>query len=650
MTTTLAEDAVRGLVEPGVYANDAGDDWEVVPQTYGPTWDKDPHWDGPRSPQGYILPKLTIGWQVIHWVEANLLAEELDEYERPLPFKLTNEQKRFILWFYAIDESGHFVYREIVLQRLKGWGKDPIAAVIAAVEFVGPCRFSGWSMIDQPEIGVMKGEPVAKAHPRAWVQIAAVSKEQTKNTMTIFAALFSEECQRTHSIDIGKQIIYAYSGAKRIEAVTSSPRSLEGNRPTLVIKNETHHWLSNNEGHAMADAIERNATKAKGGAARTLSITNAYEPSDNSVAQQERESWEAGEAGLSIKTDTMYDSLEAPPSALLRPKMDETLSAEDKETLIRRYLTRVLEIVRGDSWWLDIPSLVNSILNKKNKPSRSRRFWYNQVVASEDSWLDPLAINIAISQMAKENRLIMDRDSRSVLEAGWIIGPTEPVALTLDASKSDDATGIIITRISDGYQTVGGVWQAPPKKRNQDNTWLVPREAVDKRIDEIFARFNVVAFWGDPSRTKDDEDGSRYWDGYFDKWMRKYRDRLDPQWWPVKTGHRLHAVMFDMAMPSNVAAFVAAAERYVDSMERKDDIDEFNPEFFIDGHPAFVDHLRNARRAPGQHGTSLMKEGRESAKKIDLAVCAVLGQMLRRIISNKGEEQEEGPGEVWGAW
>jgi hypothetical protein len=34
--------------------------------------------------------------------------------------------------------SGRFVYRKGVLQRMKGWGKDPLLAVICLVELVGP--------------------------------------------------------------------------------------------------------------------------------------------------------------------------------------------------------------------------------------------------------------------------------------------------------------------------------------------------------------------------------------------------------------------------------------------------------------------------------------------------------------------------------
>lgn len=97
-------------------------DWDIVPFTMGPTWDKNPFWTGPRDHEGYILPELTLGWQALRWIRENLLADETDENDKPLPLSLTPEQKRFVLWFYAIDESGRFLYREYVLQRLKGWG------------------------------------------------------------------------------------------------------------------------------------------------------------------------------------------------------------------------------------------------------------------------------------------------------------------------------------------------------------------------------------------------------------------------------------------------------------------------------------------------------------------------------------------------
>jgi hypothetical protein len=44
-----------------------------------------------------------------------------------------------------------------------------------------------------------------------------------------------------------------------------------------------------------------------------------------------------------------------------------------------------------------------------------------------------------------------------------------------------------------------------------------------------------------------------------------------------------------------------------------------------------------------------MKEGRESPKKIDLAVCAVGARMLRRVVLNAGLEDDTPPDrQVWG--
>jgi hypothetical protein len=47
------------------------------------------------------------------------------------PWQFTPEQARFVLWYFAIDERATSCYHSAVLQRLKGWGKDPVAACLA---------------------------------------------------------------------------------------------------------------------------------------------------------------------------------------------------------------------------------------------------------------------------------------------------------------------------------------------------------------------------------------------------------------------------------------------------------------------------------------------------------------------------------------
>lgn len=79
------------------------------PITHGPTWQ--------RGEDGkWMLPEFTLGWQIAGWCAEWLTNENGD------PWVFTLEQLRFVLWLYAIDGRGRFVYKDAVLQRLKGWG------------------------------------------------------------------------------------------------------------------------------------------------------------------------------------------------------------------------------------------------------------------------------------------------------------------------------------------------------------------------------------------------------------------------------------------------------------------------------------------------------------------------------------------------
>lgn len=82
-------------------------DYKIEPVYIGPTWKKD-------DQGNFVLPERTLGWQILEWISGYIGASE--------PFRPTKEQKRFLLWWYAVDARGKFVYRDGVLQRIKGWG------------------------------------------------------------------------------------------------------------------------------------------------------------------------------------------------------------------------------------------------------------------------------------------------------------------------------------------------------------------------------------------------------------------------------------------------------------------------------------------------------------------------------------------------
>lgn len=410
------------------------------------------------------------------------------------PWRYTDEQARFILWWYAIDpDTGRFIYRTGTLRRMKGWGKDPVLASVACVEFVGPCRLGGWTDDDQP---------VAVPHPAAWVQVAAVAREQTKNTMTLFPGMMSPHMIEEYGIQLGKEIIYAHNGTRRIEAVTSSPRALEGGRATFGIRNETHHWLENNEGHEMAKVMARNAGKSRDGSSRTLAITNGHLPGEDSVAEREWNAIETGAVGL----DVFYDSVEAP----------EELDATNRESVMAG-----IAAARGDSTWVDLERLASDFLDRTvTSEGEAMRFYWNKIVGSDAAWCDPAAW----------------RDCE-LADPTQYIQPGERITLGFDGSIRDDSTALIGCRLSDGHLFPIQLWEKPHGPAG--NSWQVPRTEVNDAVHRAFEEFDVVRFYWDPP----------YWQDYGDAWAGEFGEKVVLEFWTMsisrmsKALERLHSAV-----------------------------------------------------------------------------------------------------------
>jgi hypothetical protein len=433
----------------------APEDLDLLTPTYiGPTWQR-------NESGGWLLPEKTIGWQIAGWCAEYLRAEDSG------PWRFTNEQLRFLLWWYAVDDDGRFIHRKGVLQRLKGWGKDPLVAVMCLVELVGPSRFSHWDA---------DGEPVGIPHPQAWVQVAAVSRDQTRNTMTLFPSLMSDHFIATYGIAAGAELIRANGGRQRLEAVTSSYRALEGGRSTFVVLNETHHWVRGNNGDKMYETIDGNATKKD---SRYLAITNAFLPGEDSVAEKMREAYEKIVEGKALDIGFVYDSLEAHPKTPLSPEA----------------LRVVLPKIRGDAKWLKVETIIQSVLDTTLSPSRSRRMWLNQIVADEEALYGP----------AEWDPLLVE---------DAVLMPGDEVVMGFDGGKTDDATALVAIRISDEVAFTLGLWEKPDGPMGTG--WEVPRQQVDSAVHEAFTQYDVKGFYADVA----------LWESYISEWAETYGEGL----------------------------------------------------------------------------------------------------------------------------
>lgn len=410
----------------------------------------------------------TLAWKALEWADKYLL--QPDGPKAGEPWEFTPEQVRFLLNWYAIDDNGRFVYRSGMFRRMKGHGKDPLAAALCMIEFVGPCRFDGWS----------DGSPLVTSHPAAWVQAAAVSREQTRNLMTIFPAMISQRAIEEYGIDMGKEIIYAERGRKRIEAVTSSPRALEGGRATFIVKDESHHWIASNEGHEMSKVIARNAAKSRDGSSRVLAISNAHAPGEDSDAEHDLEAYKKIEQGLA-PLDMLYDSVEAPETDL-----------NDDESLRAGLIAAI-----GDSHWLDVDRLMAEIHDPRTSPAMARRFYLNQIVAEEDKPFDAAKFRT----LAKPHK----------------VPDGEVITLGFDGSLTRDHTALIGTEIKTGYQWVVGYWE--PEMMG-DGEMRIDFRAVDETVDDAFRRWDVWRMNADPYK----------WGTWISAWAGRYGEKIVVSW------------------------------------------------------------------------------------------------------------------------
>lgn len=507
------------------------------------------------APVGWpALPERTIAPQAAEWAYRNL--EQPDGPNAGAPWEFTDSQLLILAYWYAFDltdDVARWLFRRGTVRLMKGAGKDPFGAVLSMIELCGPSRVD-----PQTRSGAR--------HKSPWVDIAAVSRDQTKTTMRLFPQLVPERTVKRYSLDINKEVIYAEGGKGVIQAVTSSPTSLEGGRASLVLRNETQYWTKSNDGHEMAEVIDGNLAKSRDGAARALSLCNAHVPGEDSVGEREWDAWQAIEQGRTRGTrDVFYYAVEAPPETSLTDEAS---------------LKAGLTAARSDSVWLDVDRLAAEVWDPRTTPTEARRKYLNQVVAAEDAWLAPHEFR--------------------ALEVPETLSDGEQITLGFDGSKTDDHTGLVATRVSDGVAFVLGHWD--PRTTGGE----IDRERIDAAVASAFETYDVVAFYSD----------LHPWESYVDAWLREF-GRIDKYRGLCVAASPKHAIAWDMR--ARTTDFTRAAERF--HAEVSDGVFHFAPS------PALIEHALNARRRPGRAGVSFGKETRESSRKVDLLAATVLSRL-----------------------
>ncbi len=158
-----------------------------------------------------------------------------------------------------------------------------------------------------------------------------------------------------------------------------------------------------------------------------------------------------------------------------------------------------------------------------------------------------------------------------------------PITVAFDGSASGDSTTLVGCTIDDPHLFMLGAWQAP-----NDPRWRVPRADVDDRVTEVMETFDVRELSCDPWG----------WRSEIEEWGRR---------WPGRV----------LELPTNIPSRMGPACDRLFAAISEGTVSH-------DGDQVLATHMRNAVAKSTAHGDLITKERKNSRRKIDAAVSAVI--------------------------
>lgn len=431
-------------------------------------------WRGPE----YLGDVPSLGWLVGEWIEAHCVIPDGDDIG--LPYRLTDEMWLFLARHYQLVPDATeqrwqdaWTYRRSQLVRPQKWGKGPFSAAMICAESVGPVRFAGWDA---------NGEPFGRSWPTPIIQVTAASEAQTRNVYTVLLPMIERGPLADWITDTGNTRINLPGGGW-IEPVTSSARSRLGARITFAVQDETHSWLQSNGGVELADNQRRNLSGTGG---RAIETTNAWNPSEGSVAQRTAEA----------RATDIYRDHRMPARPSITNKIE------------RR---KAMRFAYGDSagrgGWVSIDRTdAEAVELAERDPGQALRFFMNIPDAGSSTW-----VNGESWDRLAEPREMPDGTA---------------VVLALDGSDVDDWT-VIRAETEDGYQFTPtyGSDNTPTIWNPADYGGQVPRLEVAAAVEALMGRYAVPRMYCDPP----------YWETEIDAWSARWGERVVIRWETYRT-------------------------------------------------------------------------------------------------------------------
>jgi phage terminase large subunit-like protein len=311
---------------------------------------------------GRLRLERTLGPLVVSWIERELVHGPGDVQGQRV--ELDDEQVRFILRAFEIDEHGRRVVRRAVFSRPKGRAKSELLAFIACAEALGPVRFAGWGHDGRP-----LGHPVQAP----LIRLAATEEGQADNSYAPVEFMLREgPISRTPGLDPGMTRTFTPGGGK-IVPITAKASSKDGGLESFVGFDETHLYVSA-ELKSLHATIRRNLGKRKQAQPWSMETSTMYAPEDGSVAESSHRYAEAVAAGAIRDPSFLFDHRQA--SGKLDFADDDQLRAA------------LVDVYGEAAEWMDIERLLAEARDPDTLESDFRRYFLNQPTARvEGRWI-----------------------------------------------------------------------------------------------------------------------------------------------------------------------------------------------------------------------------------------------------------------------
>lgn len=605
-----------------------------------------------------IIPRLSaeqrarsLGWLMVWWIENFVVLGTGDAVGKPL--SLPFDYKMFIVDCYALDARGRRLFRHSSISMAKGTSKSTsLAAPLSLAEALAPCRFDHWAGEGESyeflgeTYPYEPGEPVGRPIRMPKVKILATSEGQTGNTYEgVFYNCTSGPLAQLQGVglDAGVTRIGLPEGGD-IMPVSSGAASKDGGLETFVVCDESHLY-NNPKLRQMYQTVDRNLPK-RGRLAEPwlLETTTMFKPGENSVAENTfKTAWALEQGKLKHKSGVYFNHryanlspdqfsdekklrralYESYGSTMASPDgrdhiftPDGKMEALNDDGVSDSGLTLMspgVEAGPSREGWNDVDAIMEKILEPGTDVGESTRYYLNNLCSTENAYISEDRIQAHLYR----RDLYEARVGNRVDADAWrrVVGPKDEITLGFDGSTSDDSTALVGCRVSDGLLFLIKLEQCPdgPEKA----VWRVDREAFDGKVRWMFANYNVVGMFADPAFFESMVSG---WENDFDGRLKvspkPHGDKI--KFWQRTWNKDTYAALQEM--------WTAFRYDMVDVRPGDKPLAE-NVRLLAD--PRLVSHFRNATRHERSFGYLVFKEAKNSPKKIDAMMAALLAFRAR---------------------